>query len=163
MADIKVNIDVNDNGSTAKVVKNTKELTNALADAAVSAKRTNSALVDAHKATYISNKMRGVDTSKDSSIARSAGSGTGSDTRDFSKQAQGLGGLVHVYATFAANLYAVGAAFNFLSKAADTANLMKGLDQLGASSGRNLGNVAKQMVQVTDGALSLKDAMTSTA
>ena len=89
--------------------------------------------------------------------------GTGAAGRDFAKQAQGLGGLVHVYATFAANLFAVTAAFSALSKAADTTNIIKGLDQLGAQSGRSLGGVAKAMVEVTGGALSLREAMTSTA
>ena len=89
--------------------------------------------------------------------------GTGAEGRDFAKQAQGLGGLVHVYATFAANLFAVSAAFSALSKAADTTNIIKGLDQLGAQSGRSLGGVAKAMVEVTGGALSLREAMTSTA
>ena len=89
--------------------------------------------------------------------------GTGAEGRDFAKQAQGLGGLVHVYATFAANLFAVTAAFSALSKAADTTNIIKGLDQLGAQSGRSLGGVAKSMVEVTGGALSLREAMTSTA
>ena len=89
--------------------------------------------------------------------------GTGAEGRDFAKQAQGLGGLVHIYATFAANLFAVSAAFSALSKAADTTNIIKGLDQLGAQSGRSLGGVAKSMVEVTGGALSLREAMTSTA
>ena len=88
---------------------------------------------------------------------------TGSATSDFARQATGLGGLVHVYATFAANIFAVSAAFNALSKSMDTANLVAGLDQIGAASGKNLGSVAKQMVAVADGAISLRDAMSSTA
>lgn len=103
------------------------------------------------------------DTSRDSGMARSMGGGTGSASRDFAKQAQGLGGLVHVYATFAANIYAVSTAFSALSKAADTTNMVKGLDQLGASSGRSLSNLAKQMATVADGALSMRDAISSTA
>lgn len=89
--------------------------------------------------------------------------GTGAEGRDFAKQASGLGGLVHVYATFAANLFAVSAAFSALSRAADTTNMIKGLDQLSAQSGRSLGSLAKSMVEVTNGALSLREAMTSTA
>lgn len=89
--------------------------------------------------------------------------GTGAEGRDFAKQASGLGGLVHVYATFAANLFAVSAAFSALSRAADTTNMIKGLDQLSAQSGRSLGSLAKSMVETTNGALSLKEAMTSTA
>lgn len=101
--------------------------------------------------------------SQEYGVSRSMGGGTGAEGRDFAKQAQGLGGLVHVYATFAANLFAVSAAFSALSKAADTTNMVKGLDQLGASSGRSLGSLAKQLSAVTDGAISLRDAMTATA
>jgi hypothetical protein len=89
--------------------------------------------------------------------------GSGAEARDFAKQAEGLGGLVRVYATFAANIYALTTAFNALSKATDTANMVKGLDQLGAASGKNLGNLTKQLVAASDGAISLKDAMTATA
>lgn len=101
----------------------------------------------------------------ESKTARSVGAngGTGSATSDFAAQAQGLGGLVHLYATFAANIFAVSAAFSALSKAMDVTNLVKGLDQIGASTGRNLGSLAKQMVAVTGGAISMQQAMTSTA
>lgn len=92
-----------------------------------------------------------------------AGGGTGAAGRDFANQARGLGGLVRVYATFAANIFAVSAAFNALSRAADTTNLVKGLDQLGAASGRNLGGLSKQIVEVTDNAVSLREAMTTAA
>lgn len=89
--------------------------------------------------------------------------GTGAAGRDFAKQAQGLGGLVHVYATFAANLFAVSAAFRALSDAADTTNMVKGLEQLGAASGTNLTFLSKQLVAATDGAISLKEAMKAIA
>jgi hypothetical protein len=102
-------------------------------------------------------------TASDTNLSRGIGGMTGASGRDFAAQAQGLGGLVHVYATFAANLFAVSAAFGALSKAMDTTNLIKGLDQLGASSGRALGSLAKQMVAVTDGAISMQQAMSSTA
>lgn len=99
----------------------------------------------------------------DTNLGRGVAGATGAAGRDFAAQAQGLGGLVHVYATFAANLYAVTAAFGALSKAADTANIIQGLEQLGAASGRSLGALAKQMAIASDGAISLRQAMTSTA
>jgi len=102
-------------------------------------------------------------TASDTNLSRGVAGNTGASGRDFAAQAQGLGGLVHVYATFAANLFAVSAAFNALSKAADTSNIIKGLDQLGAQSGRSLGGLAKSMVVAAQGAISLKEAMTSTA
>ena len=102
-------------------------------------------------------------TVSDSSLSRSVAGQTGSDSRDFAKQAQGLGGLVHVYATFAANAFAASAAFTALSKAADTSNMITGLQQLSASGGVSLTALAKQMVSVSDGAISLRQAMSSTA
>ena len=68
-----------------------------------------------------------------------------------------------MYATFAANIFAVTAAFSALSKAADTANLIKGLDQLGASSGRNLGSLGKKLAEISDGAISVRDSLTAVA
>ena len=89
--------------------------------------------------------------------------GTGAGARDFARQSEGLGGLVRLYATFAANIFAVGAAFRALSTAMDTTNMIAGLDQLGAQSGKSLGAVAKNLVAATGGAISLREAMTATA
>ena len=88
---------------------------------------------------------------------------TGAASRDFAEQSRGLGGLVRLYATFAANIFAVSAAFNVLRNAADTTNLVAGLNTLGATSGRALGTLAKQLADASDGAISLREAMTSTA
>lgn len=88
--------------------------------------------------------------------------GTGASARDFANQAQGLGGLVRLYATYAANIFAVSAAFNALSAAMDTTNMIKGLNQLGAASGTALGNLSKELVAATDGAVSLREAMEAT-
>lgn len=85
--------------------------------------------------------------------------GRGAGARDFASESRGLSGLVQIYATLAANLYAASAAFNALSEAANVANLVKGLDQLSASSGQNLTQVAKDLVKVTDGSISLQEAL----
>lgn len=91
--------------------------------------------------------------------ARGAMGSTGASARDFANQAQGLGGLVRLYATYAANIYAVSAAFNALSTAMNTANMEKGIEQLSASTGVSLGLISKQFVATTEGAISLRDAM----
>ncbi len=155
-----VNINVTDNGTIAKTNKDAAKLHTSLKGAAEAASkiRTPSALAAAK-----SGSATGGQAGQDSSTARGIGGLTGAAGRDFAAQAQGLGGLVHVYATFAANLFAVSAAFGALSKAADTTNMVKGLDQLGAASGRGLGSLAKRLTEVTDGAISLRDAMTATA
>lgn len=94
--------------------------------------------------------------------ARGASNAAGGTARDFADISRGLGGFVRLYATLAANLYAAGAAFNFLRTSMDTANMIKGMDQLGASSGRALGSLSKQLVDATDGAISLREAMEAT-
>lgn len=96
-------------------------------------------------------------------VARGSAGATGASGRDFANQARGLDGLVRLYATYAANLFAAGAAFRALSQAADTTNMIKGMDQLGAASGQALGTLSKRLVDVTDGSISMREAMEATA
>ena len=95
-------------------------------------------------------------------VARGSAGATGASGRDFANQARGLDGLVRLYATYAANVFAAGAAFRALSNAADTTNMIKGMDQLGASSGQALGTIAKRLVDVTDGAISMRESIEAT-
>lgn len=50
---------------------------------------------------------------------KGAAQASSNGTKNFSKMAQGTGGLVGAYATLAANIFAITAAFNFLRSAAD--------------------------------------------
>jgi len=95
--------------------------------------------------------------------ARGAMGATGASGRDFANQAQGLGGLVRLYATYAANLFAATAAFNALSSAVETSNMTKGLVQLGAEGGRSLTGLSKQFAEVTGYAVSTREAIEATA
>ena len=158
MATTRIDLDISDKGALKGLNAEAKGIADSLQRAANSSKNIPKIIAASKQAPN-----NQVDNSRDSSVARSLGPGTGSDSRDFAKQAQGLGGLVHVYATFAANIFALSAGFTALSRAADTSNMIKGLDQLGASSGRSLGGLSKQLSLVTDGAISLRDAMTATA
>ena len=88
--------------------------------------------------------------------------GTGAEARDFAKQSEGLSGLVRLYAIYAANLYAAGAAFTALREAAATETMIKGMDQLGARSGIALGSLAQRFSQATDGAVSLRESVEAT-
>jgi hypothetical protein len=100
---------------------------------------------------------------EDYNRASGAAGKAGGTARDFADQARGLGGLVRLYATVAANAFAAAAAFGALSRAMDTSNMVKGLDQLGAASGVALGNLSKRLFLATDGAVSLREAMEATA
>lgn len=89
--------------------------------------------------------------------------GTGAGGRDFAKQSRELDGLVRLYAVYAANIFAAGAAFRALSDAMDTTNMIAGLNQLGAASGVAMGGLAKQFSEASGGAISLRESMEATA
>jgi len=107
-------------------------------------------------------KPSGMETQQYNALRGTAGV-TGASARDFAKQSEGMGGLVRLYATYAANLYAATAAFNALKSAQDTTNMVRGLEQLGAVSGVALGAVSKRLTEVTQGALNFRESMKVTA
>lgn len=150
MSQNKINVEVTDNGSLKELNSEALKLRQNIEGAAKSLPKAAAA-------------AKGAPDTREYNTAKGIAGATGAAGRDFAKQAQGLGGLVHVYATFAANIFAVSAAFNALQKAADTSNLVKGLDQLGAASGRGLGQLSQEVVKATDGAVSLREAMTAVA
>lgn len=158
-----IKVDVNVNSNLPQVTKDAKAAKKAVDELAATSKTQSVAVIAAQKGVSASNALKQDRSSTATNLSRGLAGQTGAEGRDFAKQAQGLGGLVHVYATFAANLFAVSAAFGALSRAADTTNMVKGLDQLGAASGRSLGRLSKQLSDATDGAISLRDAMTATA
>jgi len=89
-----------------------------------------------------------------------------SASKGFSKMNQTMGGssgLVAAYATLAANVFAATAAFGALSRAAQFENLRKGLQELGAQSGRTLSIVADRLREVTGSAISAEEAMRAAA
>lgn len=125
------------------------------------AKTLNKEMTQAAKSSFRAEGNKGMNN-QDFNQAKGI-TGTGASARDFAKESQGLGGLVRLYATVAANLFAVGAAFNSLREAMNTTNMIEGLNQLGATSGQSLGTLAKDLAAASGGALSLRDAMEATA
>ena len=89
---------------------------------------------------------------------------TSNSTKSFAKQAQTVGGvLVPAYATLAANIFAVTAAFGALQRAAQVEQLTQGLVALGTVSGIAMGTLSKELRTATGNALSLEEAMRATA
>ena len=88
------------------------------------------------------------------------GQGSASAGRSFSSQAQGLGGLVGVYAAAAANVFAISAAFAALNRAAQFATIIKGTEQLAAAVGSSATVVVSELKRVTQGQLSVIEAAT---
>jgi hypothetical protein len=161
---IKIGITASSNGTLPKVEKEASGVQEQLAKAAANSEKLNSSL-KASKALQVAAAARPQPSMSGQEYGSARGSAglTGASARDFANQSQGLGGLVRLYATYAANVFAVGAAFTALKNAADTTNLIKGLDTLGAASGQNLGSLSKRLVEVTNGAVSMREAMEATA
>lgn len=85
--------------------------------------------------------------------------GTGAAGRDFANQAQGLGGVVRLYATFAANIFAVGAAFQNLQQAANFERLINASKMMSERTGTDLVGLGKRLQEATGYAISFEDAM----
>jgi lambda family phage tail tape measure protein len=152
MADytIKANLQVTDDGSTTqKRTQETQRLNAELDKLESSNKRRSAAAAKAENTDY--------------NAARAVGGGTGAAGRDFGKEARAIGGLIGLYATYAATVFAVEAAFRKLKDAVDVENMTKGMDQLAAKSGVALGALSRQFVEATGSAISMKEGIDAVA
>ena len=158
--EIKIAVVLNDNGTIALTTRSANKLKKELDAIGASAAQTSKALNVAKMRTQ---GTGGIQENIDYRNARGVAGTAGGGARDFAKQAQGLGGLVRLYATFAANIFAVSSAFMALDKAAQFTQMIEGAKALEASTGAALRNIADQMKNVTDGALSMQESMRLTA
>jgi len=144
--DVKLTIRVSDNGSLDVVQKKAKAAADSLGGLGKAQRKAGDA------ADHYQKKQKGVGQ-------------TGlSSAKAFSKMSTGIsGGLVPAYATLAANVFAVTAAFGALQRAQATAQLEEGLKIVGQAAGQNLPYVASQLKNITGAAVSMKQAMESTA
>ena len=87
-------------------------------------------------------------------------------TKAFSKMNQtmmGSSGLVGAYATLAANVFALTAAFGLLQRTAAAEQLAEGLAYTGTVAGRNLPYIADRLREITGEAVSTQEAMSAVA
>ena len=85
-------------------------------------------------------------------------------TKNFSKQAQTMqGGIVAVYATIAAQVFAVSAAFQFLKSSMETRNLIEGQKAFGAVTGVAYKTLTNDLQAATQGMLDFKAAASAVA
>lgn len=89
---------------------------------------------------------------------------TSNSTKAFSKMTTGISaGLVPAYATLAANVFALTAAFGLLARNDAISKLNEGLEYTGSLAGRNLTMVADKLKEITDNAISAEQAMRAVA
>jgi hypothetical protein len=84
-------------------------------------------------------------------------------TKNFSKMSQGMGGLVAAYATVAAQVFALSAAYQFLLKAADFRILIEGQKALTQQTGIGYVSITKSIQAATSAQLGYKQAAQAAA
>lgn len=92
--------------------------------------------------------------------------GTANSTKSFSKLAETMGsssGIVGAYATLAANVFAVSAAFNALRGAAQVQQIQQGLEAMGNRVGTTLSVAARNLQQISNMTLTYEQSLRSTA
>ena len=80
-------------------------------------------------------------------------------SRDFARQAQGMGGLVHLYATFAANIWSVQAAYMALSSSFEQARMEKAAEAMSTTVGINMKGLAQSIREVSGYAVDFKESL----
>ena len=94
---------------------------------------------------------------------KGAGQASSGASKNFSKLSQGMGGFVGAYATLAANVFAVSAAFNFLKRAADVEQLRASQVEFARSSGTALQSVTERLREASGGMLGFQEAAQAAA
>jgi len=89
------------------------------------------------------------------------GQASASAGRAFAAQANGLGGLVSAYAGAAATVFAITAAFQALNQAAQTAQVVEGLNALATTVGTTGSEILKRSQEVTRGLVSIRETAES--
>lgn len=85
-------------------------------------------------------------------------------TKNFSKMQQGIsGGIVPAYATLAANVFALSAAFQFLQVSMNTKNMIEGQKAFGSITGVAYGTITDSIRKATQGQLAFKEAAEAAA
>jgi hypothetical protein len=89
---------------------------------------------------------------------KGAANASSNATKNFAKMAQGSNGLVAAYATLAANVFAVSAAFNFLKSAADFRVIQDAQVAFSSATGQGMKSLTRDLQSAAKGLLSFQDA-----
>ena len=123
------------------------------------------------KRVAVNAKKLGIELDKTGNSARNAdrqlkgaAQASANTTKNFAKMTQGItGGIVPAYAAFAAQIFALSAAFNFLKRAADLENLRKTQVQFAQSTGQAVNTITERLRQASQGMLGFREAAQSAA
>ena len=147
-----IDVVVDDKGTTKRVAVNAKKLGLELDKAGVASDKT----------TKNTEKLNKSNKDLDRNL-RGTAKMTSNSTKEFSKMQQGMGGLVGAYATLAAQVFAVSAAFQFLQVASDFRNLISGQEALGAVTGVAYKTITENIIAATDAQIQYGEAARAAA
>ena len=149
---VYIDIVVDDKGTTKRVAVNAKKLGIELDKSARATEK------GAKGTDKLSKSNRNLDRNMRGTAKMST-----NQTKEFSKMQQGMGGLVAVYATLAAQVFAVSAAFQFLQSASNIRNLIAGQEALGAVTGTAYKTITSSIIAATDAQINYSDAAKAAA
>ena len=136
---INIAVNVSDNGTISLTEKSIKKLQNA-------------------------NAKLGASVQANDRFWKGASQQSSNSTKNFSKLSQTIGGsLVPAYASLAANIFAVSAAFNFLKSAGDLRLLEEGQVAYASATGIALRSLSKELVEATGNQINFATASQSAA
>ena len=130
---VKIDIDVDDNGTTKKVGLDAKKTGKGLDDVANSSR----------------NAQKGI-----KGVAGTASAGG----KNFAGMSRGMGGLVGAYAAFAAQMFALTAAFGFLKRAGDLSVMQAGQVTYASATGVAMRTLTSDIIAATGAQITFRDA-----
>lgn len=137
--DVKIDVIVDDKGTTKKV--------------GLAAKNTGDQLNKLNKSTSTNER-----------VTKGAAKASSNQTKNFSKMAGGISnGLVPAYATLAAQLFAISAAYLFLKRSGDLAVLKEGQVAYASATGIALRSLTHDIIAATDAQVTFADASQAAA
>jgi len=141
----KIQIDIEVNGKMQKATVSAKKLRDALSG------------VD-EASTRVGKSARETDRN-----IKGTANASSNAAKNFSKMQQGMGGLVGAYASLAASLFAVSAAFNFLKSAGELKSLQAGQVAYASATGVALGTLTQDIIEATNAQIQFRDAAQAAA
>jgi len=136
----KIQIDIEVNGKMQKATVSAKKLRDALAG------------VDQQQ-EKVSKSARETDRN-----IKGTANASSNAAKNFSKMSQGMGGLVGAYASLAASLFAVSAAFQFLKSAGELKSLQSGQEAFAAATGTAMRSLTNDIIAATEAQVQFRDA-----
>lgn len=155
MAARKVMIDVivDDKGTTKRVAVNAKDLGMQLDKTSKKSQSSGNAFRD-----------MGANAASADRALKGASQQSSSTTKNFSKMSQGIGGvLVPAYATLAASVFALSAAFRFLEDAANIQNQIAGMEAFAETTGSAMRSITQSVRSATGSLVGFREASQAVA